>query len=290
MKLLGKSALISGGSQGFGFAVARQFVLEGASVLLCGRTLAPLQQAHDELCVLAHPSAKVQFQTTDISDKNQMDSLVKTALKEFKKIDILVANAGIYGTKGAIDEIDWEEWSHAIDINLKGTVLQCRAVLPHFKKQKSGKILILSGGGATKPMPYLSAYAASKAAVVRFAETLAEEVAAFHIDVNTIAPGALNTRLLDEILVAGPKKVGEHFYTQSLKQKETGGHPLTLGASLCTFLASSESDGITGKLISAVWDPWQTFPDNIHDLKNSDIYTLRRIIPKDRGKNWGEFK
>ena len=192
----------------------------------------------------------------------------------------------MYGTKGPIDEIDWDDWSQAIDINLKGTVLQCRAVLPLMKKQQSGKIIILSGGGATKPMPNLSAYATSKAAVVRFAETLAEEVMSFHIDVNTVAPGALNTRLLDEILEAGPSKVGEAFYAQSLKQKETGGTSPEVGARLCVFLASNESDGITGRLLSAVWDPWQKLPSMLETLKGSDIYTLRRIMPEDRGENW----
>jgi NAD(P)-dependent dehydrogenase (short-subunit alcohol dehydrogenase family) len=196
----------------------------------------------------------------------------------------------VYGTKGPIETIDWQEWSDSIDINLKGTVLQCRSVIPHFKDNQHGKIIILSGGGATKPMPFLSAYAASKAAIVRFAETLAEEVKDFSIDVNTLAPGALNTRLLDEILAAGPQKVGKKFYEQSLKQQQQGGTPLTVGASLCVFLASSISDGITGKLISAVWDPWQNLPDYLEDLKNSDIYTLRRIIPEDRGMEWGEVK
>jgi 3-oxoacyl-[acyl-carrier protein] reductase len=158
--------------------------------------------------------------------------------------------------------------------------------LPHFKQRQYGKIIILSGGGATKPLPHLSAYAASKAAVVRFAETLAEEVKDFHIDVNTVAPGALNTRLLDEILTAGPEKVGQAFYDQSIKQKQNGGTALDVGASLCTFLAAAESDGITGRLLSAVWDPWQQLPEKWAALKNSDVYTLRRITPEDRGMGW----
>jgi NAD(P)-dependent dehydrogenase (short-subunit alcohol dehydrogenase family) len=145
----------------------------------------------------------------------------------------------------------------------------------------------MSGGGATKPMPFLSAYATSKAAVVRFAENLAEEVRKDHIDVNAVAPGALNTRLLDDVLEAGPAKVGRDYYDQMVKVKAQGGTPLGVGASLCVFLASSESDGITGKLISAVWDPWEDLSMHVSDLVDTDIYTLRRIIPKDRGKEWG---
>jgi NAD(P)-dependent dehydrogenase (short-subunit alcohol dehydrogenase family) len=290
MKLSGRSAIITGASQGLGFEIAKQFVQEGANVMLCARSKEPLYQAQQTLQQLAGEKTKVLAQPADVSNLQQMNDLVASALHAFGNLDILVANAGIYGTKGLIEEIDWEAWSNAIDINLKGTVLQCRAVLPHFKKQRYGKIIILSGGGATKPMPHLSAYAASKAGVVRFAETLAEEVIDFNIDVNTVAPGALNTRLLDELLEAGPEKVGKAFYEQSLKQKETGGTPLHVGAELCTFLATSESDGISGRLLSAVWDPWASLPEKKDQLKNSDIYTLRRIVPKDRHQDWGDVK
>ncbi|MDR3491471.1 MAG: SDR family NAD(P)-dependent oxidoreductase [Gammaproteobacteria bacterium] len=288
MKLAGRSAIITGASQGLGYEIAKMFILEGAHVMLCARNAESLASAQQALAKIANPQVKVLAKVTDVSDPEQMHALAAYALKEFGKIDILVANAGIYGTKGPIEEIDWDEWSRAIDINLKGTVLQCISVLPHFKKQHYGKIIILSGGGATKPMPNLSAYAASKAGVVRFAETLAEEVKDFNIDVNTVAPGALNTRLLDELLAAGPEKVGKEFYDQSLKQKENGGTSFEVGASLCVFLASSVSDGITGRLLSAVWDPWKNLPEYKEELKNSDIYTLRRIVPKDRAKTWDE--
>jgi NAD(P)-dependent dehydrogenase (short-subunit alcohol dehydrogenase family) len=286
MKLTGRNAIITGASQGLGFEMARHFLQAGASVVMCARNAEQLNHARETLLSDVSDNAQLLAIVADVSSPEQVNHLVNSALETLGRIDILVANAGVYGTKGPIEEIDWDEWSQAIDINLKGTVLQCRAVLPLMKKQQYGKIVILSGGGATKPMPNLSAYAASKAAVVRFAETLAEEVMSFHIDVNTVAPGALNTRLLDEILEAGPEKVGEAFYKQSLKQKDTGGSGLDAGAQLAVFLASSESDGITGRLISAIWDPWQKFPSMLEALKQSDIYTLRRIVPEDRGQNW----
>jgi 3-oxoacyl-[acyl-carrier protein] reductase len=128
----------------------------------------------------------------------------------------------------------------------------------------------------------------SKAAIVRYAETLAEEVRGTGIDVNCIAPGALNTRMLDEILQAGPDKVGEAFYERSVKQKEAGGAPLDKGADLALFLASSASDGITAKLISAVWDNWEQWPLHLDKLSKSDVYTLRRISGRDRGFEWGD--
>ncbi len=184
-------------------------------------------------------------------------------------------------------DLDWAEWVRAMNINLMGSVLMCRALMKHMKQFRYGKIVQLSGGGATNPLPRISAYAASKAAIVRFAETLAEEVREFGIDVNSLAPGALNTRLLAEVLAAGPEGVGQDFYSRSLKQKETGGASLDRAAEACVYLASSASDGVTGKLISAVWDPWPQLAEHMDDLKKTDIYTIRRIVPADRSKDWG---
>jgi NAD(P)-dependent dehydrogenase (short-subunit alcohol dehydrogenase family) len=294
-KLAGRRALVTGSSRGLGLAIARAFVEEGASVMLCARSGGPLEAARRELSALAASVAAgapagderlVAAMTADVSSPDEVRRLVEGTTRTLGGIDILVCNAGIYGPMGAFDEVDWSEWVAAVAINLNGVALVCREVLPQMKERRSGKIVVLSGGGATKPMPNVSAYAASKAAVVRLAETIAEEVREFGIDVNSIAPGALNTRLLDEVLAAGPEKVGEAFYAQSLRQKADGGSSLERGASLCVFLASAQGDGITGKLISAVWDPWAGFGEHRDELKGTDIYTLRRIVPEDRGRKW----
>jgi 3-oxoacyl-[acyl-carrier protein] reductase len=285
MKLRGRRAIITGASQGLGSAIARAFVENGADVMLCARGEELLEKVRGELSKVAK-GTRVLAQKADVASKDEIDALVSRTVRELGGLEILVCNAGIYGPKGPIEEIDWAEWVEAININLMGTVLACRAVLPHFKAQKYGKIILLSGGGATKPLPFLSAYAASKAAVVRFGDTLAEEVSSYAIEVNSVAPGALNTRLVDEILDAGPDKVGQKFYEQNLKFKSGATTPLEKGAGLCVYLASSESDGLTGKLISAAWDPWENFAPHMADLKSSEIYTLRRIVPEDRGKKW----
>jgi NAD(P)-dependent dehydrogenase (short-subunit alcohol dehydrogenase family) len=210
------------------------------------------------------------------------------ACHAFGRIHVLVNNAGVYGPMGPIDSVAWDDWIRAIEINLFGSVLMCRALLPHFKQHQYGKIVQLSGGGATNPLPGISAYAVSKAAVVRFVETLALEVRSFGIDVNAVAPGALNTRLLDQVLDAGPARVGDDFHRRARQQKEAGGTPLETGAKLSVYLASAASDGVSGKLISAVWDPWATLHDHARDLADTDVYTLRRIVPKDRGMTWGD--
>jgi 3-oxoacyl-[acyl-carrier protein] reductase len=187
---------------------------------------------------------------------------------------------------GSIDTIDWSQWVQAIAINLNGLVYCCRKAVETMKPRRRGKIINLSGGGATNPLPGISAYAASKAAVVRFTETLALEVKEFGIDVNAVAPGALATRLTDQLIAAGPDRVGASLHERMSNLAKEGGTPLSVGASLCAYLASAESDGVTGRLIAAQWDPWPFTAEVKSDIEKSDIYTLRRIVPGDRGKSW----
>jgi NAD(P)-dependent dehydrogenase (short-subunit alcohol dehydrogenase family) len=283
-----RCAIITGASLGLGFEIAKKYLEAGASLMICARNAMRLDQAALELKKLARSGQSVLALPADVSKPKDVTALVEQALGKFGRVDIVVNNAGIAGPCGAIESVDWEEWIRALEINLLGSVLLSRAIVPHFKQSARGKIIQLSGGGATNPLPGLSAYAASKAAVIRFVETLAEETRQYHIDVNAIAPGALNTRMLDEFLAAGPQALGPVFHERSLRQKKDGGVPLCRGADLAVFLGSSLSDGITGKLISAVWDPWESLPNHLDDLKGTDIYTLRRIIPKDRGMGWGD--
>ena len=281
-------AVITGASEGLGLEIAQEYVQAGASVTICARDAVLLEKARGRLQAGCGSGQSILAQSADVSKLSDVDHLVNSTLARFGRLDILVNNAGIYGPKGEIDEVDWAEWVRAIEINLYGSILMCRAVLPHFKSRRGGKIVQLSGGGATNPLPRISAYAVSKAAIVRFIDTLAEEVREYGISVNSIAPGALNTRMLDEVLEAGPQRVGQAFYDRSLKQKQTGGVSLDKAAKLAVFLGSSASDGITGKLISAVWDPWRSFPEHLDELARTDIYSLRRIVPKDRGMLWGD--
>lgn len=280
--LSGRGAIITGANQGLGREIAEHYVRAGASVLLTARDRTLLEQARDALLPLASAGQKLLIEPGDVSDRASCDAVVARAQRELRDLSILVNNAGVYGPKGAIEDVDWDEWVRAIEINLFGTVYMSRAIIPVLKARRYGKIVNLSGGGATAPLPRISAYAASKAAVVRMTDTLAEELRDWHIDVNAIAPGALNTRLLDEVIQAGPEKVGKAFYDRSLKQQSEGGAPLEKGAALAVFLAARESDGITGRLISAVWDDWQNLPAQREKIAKSDVYTLRRIVPKDR--------
>ena len=286
-RLAGRKAIITGANRGFGLAIAAHYLAEGADVALGARDLGLLEI---EAAALRErfPGRIVLARQLDVASEASCLDFVAASTAALGGIDVLVNNAGVYGPMGAIEDVDWAAWVEAIQVNLIGSVLMARAVLPAMKAQRRGTIIQVSGGGATNPMPNITAYAASKAAIVRFADSLALEVAAFGIDVNSIAPGALNTRLLDEVLAAGPGKVGEDFYARSLRQRDEGGVALDKGSELAVFLASEAGRGITGKLISAVWDRYADWPAHLEQLAGSDLYTLRRITGRDRGAPWGD--
>ena len=286
MKLQNKNAIITGGSRGLGKEIARSFFLEGASVAICARNGDELEAAYDELRGFAREGRTLFRDKADVSDESDVKRFVGRCADHFgkagcfEKIDILVNNAGIHGSKNRIgdDGFDLDNWKNAINVNLLGTLHMCLAVVPFMKENGRGKIINLSGGGATSPMPGMSAYASSKAAVVRFTETIAIELQPYNIDVNAVAPGAMNTRLLDDVLDNGRGIVAEEYYQKLLEQKENGGTPPGLAAELCVYLASDESCGVTGKLISAVWDDWKNLHTRMDGLQ-PDAYTLRRVVP-----------
>lgn len=286
--LKGRNAIITGASQGLGKAIAAAYLREGASVLICSSDGEAIAAAARELSPLAAPGQSVLPFKCDVSRTEDMDAMFARAFDAFGDLHILVNNAGVSGPLGAIEDIDWGQWVAAIEVNLIGMAYGCRLAVPHFKARNYGKIVNISGGGATSPLPGISAYAASKAGVVRFTETLAGELSQYRIDVNSIAPGALKTRIMADFVAAGPERIGAAFHARISEISAAGGTPLEVGASCCVYLGSAESDGITGKLVAAPWDRWREFQNHAADLNNSDIYTLRRILPKDRGKDWGD--
>ncbi len=288
MMLNGRNIVLTGASQGLGAAIAETLVCEGASVLLCSRSMDPLKEVADRLRSFATPGQTIALDLCDISNEKAVDAFISGALRLFPRIDALVNNAGVQGPIGLLENVDWEEWKSTIATNLYGPIYLCRSLIPHFKKYGYGKIVNLSGGGATTPLPRFSAYAASKVAMVRLTETLASELRQDGIDVNAMAPGMLNTRMTRQMLDAGPAEVGESYHARIAKMFIEGGSPLDNAAALCAYLCSAASDGITGKLIAAPWDPWPFSEQHRSDLIDSDIFTLRRILPEERGKAWGQ--
>lgn len=286
MLLQGKTALIIGGSRGIGKSIAEEFLKEGAKICIAGRSFQTLIKTQWELAQFFKHNIVVSY-----SDTKVPLTLVRSV--DFTRlclgpIDIMVNAAGIHGEIGLFSKSNPNDWEEAIKVNLIGTANAMRVVLPDMISRGYGKIINFSGGGATSPRPYFSSYAVSKTAVVRLTETVAEEMRELGvaIDINAIAPGAINTRLLDEVISAGPEKSGQKEYELALKRKADGGEDPKKAAALAVFLASNLSDGLTGRLISAVWDKWQDIPLHLKKIMGSDIFTLRRITPKERDYEW----
>ena len=285
-----KSVLITGASSGIGFEISKQFLHHGADLIICSSNLYKIKKAYKNLSLIKNKNQKIFHMRVDISSEQQIKKMIRQTIKKFKKIDILINNAGVYGPKGFIEKINWNAWVKTIEINLFGSVLLCKEVIPYFKKRNQGKIIQLSGGGAAAPLPMISGYAASKAGIVRFIETLSEEVKDYNIQVNSVAPGAINTEMLNEILKAGPKKIGKKAYQKALLQKRFGGSSFKDACDLILFLGSKKSNGISGKLISAIWDDWRIWPKYKKLLSKSDLFTIRRIVSRDRGVKIGQIK
>ena len=285
MKTKDKNVIITGGTVGFGKSLAEKFLSEGANVSICSRNEQQLFDTQSEL-LSKFPNQIILVKKCDVSIEKDVKEFIAYSLDTFKTIHVLILNAGVYGPMGPIETVSLDEWRKSIDINLFGVLLPCRELIPHFKQNKYGKIIVLSGGGATNPMPNLSSYATAKAAVVRLVETLSKELLSYNVDINAIAPGAMSTRMIEQVIDAGPEIVGDEFFKKNQNWKQNGATSMELGTNLAVYLSSDDSNGVTGKLISAQWDDWKNFGNHLDDLQNSDIYTIRRIVLEDRNKKW----
>src|SRR3989344_979705 len=206
-----KKIIVTGGSRGIGLAVAKAFFAEGYSVLIVSRNKREFIRAQKEM----KREGQCSVVAADVSRKSDRSKIRAHIMRKWGgSADVLVNAAGIYGPIGRLEENNLDMWEETIRVNLFGTVGMCALVVPFMKKQTHGRIINFSGGGEG-PLPRFTAYSASKGAIVRFTESLAEEVKSFGITVNAITPGGVNTKFLEEVLAAGPKKAGEDFYERS---------------------------------------------------------------------------
>ena len=272
MDLQNKVCLIAGASGAIGGAVARRFYQEGAQLALTYRTERSEGLEED----LSGGERPPSFYALDITNWDQVQATVRRVESEYSGIDVLVNCSGIIGPIGRFEDSDPVEWNRAMEVNLTGSVYLARAVLPVLRRRGRGKIVFFSGGGAAYARPYFTAYSAAKAALVRFTESLAQEVVDADIQVNAVAPGAIKSRMWDEMRAAsgagGPKLLDE-----LRKMDETGGASADHAAALTAFLASDRSNQVTGRLVSAVWDDWENLAEHAEKLAGSEAWTLRRL-------------
>jgi len=273
-----KTILITGGSLGIGFAIAKKCAKEGTRVIISARNENDLQNAIKELKIISNED-HLSY-SLNVGNINSVKNFADWCDKKSIQINGLVNCAGVYGPIGKTTEINLEKFAEAIQINFLGTVYMSSVFASLIKAKTRKKIINYSGGGAASPFANYSAYATSKIAIVRFTENLALELAGDNFDINCIAPGFVITRLHQQTLEAGGETAGNNFYENTKKQIESGGISPDKAADLTAFLLSEESDGITGKFISAPWDKWteKDFQELLRTDK--DFATLRRIDNK----------
>lgn len=263
----GRRILVTGGSLGIGLEVSRALARRGARVIVAARGGAAIDAALAGLEGEGHSGLAL-----DVSDPEVWPSALES-IDAGGSLHGLVTAAGVLGPIGPLEEVSPREFIDTIAINLIGTMLALHHCLPRLAAS-GGRAVTFSGGGGTSPLARYDAYASSKAGVVRLTENVA---AAGPVEVNSVAPGFVATRMHEGTLRAGPAASGGDYYERTRSQLQAGGFPASEAAELVCFLLSAQARGISGRLLSAQWDPWRD-PDYHARLRGDpSLGTLRRI-------------
>ena len=285
--LAGKRVVVTGGGRGLGRTIASAFVGAGADVLISARTRDELETTGRSLRVAAGPKQVVEWRVIDLEKREAPQDLLSG---KWAAPDILINNAGIQGPIGPLWENSEAGWQSTFQIGLFAPVALMRSVIPAMIERGWGRIINISGGGSTGPRPAFSAYAAAKTALVRITETLAVELKGTGVTANAIAPGAMNTKMLQGIRELGSSVAGKKEVEAAERLLDANEPPGEQAARLCLYLSSEASNEVSGRLIAALWDPWQRFEALAAEMAGTDVFTLRRIVPKDRGLEWDDEK
>jgi 3-oxoacyl-[acyl-carrier protein] reductase len=263
--------LVTGAGRGIGKRLALGFATRGARVGLLARSKAELDLCHLEI---EHAGGSALRLRTDVSDYEQVSAAVERMRVQFgAPPQVLICAAAVLGPIGPFAESNPKLWADVVQTNFIGVLNLCRAVLPHMLERRSGKIILLAGGGATPSRPNFALYGAAKTGVVRFAEALAEEVSEHNVQVNCLSPGASYTHMTDQILAAGDR-AGWREIEEARQARMTGGVSADKQVELALFLASEQSNHVSGRLIH-VLDDWKKLKDKTLSL---ELYRLRRVL------------
>ncbi len=264
--------VITGSSSGLGRALADRLLARGHQVWGLARS--------DQAAWAAGHAPSCRVTRCDVADWEQVSAAAREILSAWPAIDGLVTCAGTQGAIGPAADADPREWSATLRTNLEGTYFALRAFHPGLvRAPRRAKVVCLSGGGASQARPNFSAYAAAKTAIVRLVETIAEEERGSPLDINALAPGAIYTHMTDAVIAAGAEQAGAGEYQAAQRTKAAGGDGLDRALALAEWLLSPASDGVSGRLLSAVWDPWPELAGQGPRLREEETYTLRRRVP-----------
>ena len=274
MKLDGQVAVITGAGRGIGRAIALAYAREGARLALAARSEPELEQT---VAAVSEQGGEAIAVPTDVTSQGHTERLAAAALERFGRIDVLVNNAGISGPIGPLQDNDVTEWVDTINVNLTGTFLVCRAVIPAMLEQGRGKIINLSGAGVANAWSNMSAYCSSKAAAVRLTEVLAQELKDKGIFVNALGPGSVHTSMWEKMTEQAEEAGADFIHELGQRVLSGGGASIDDCAELAVWLASDESGTLTGRIISAAADDFRSLSPRIDEIMAGDAYTLRVV-------------
>jgi NAD(P)-dependent dehydrogenase (short-subunit alcohol dehydrogenase family) len=240
-------AVITGSANGMGKAMALKFAHEGCNIVVNDIQIEKAQEVAETIQAGGRDAIAVR---ADVSNSEDIKSLINQAVEKFGHIDILVTNAGAAG--GAdLEHSDEDEWDKVLALNLKGAFMLCKATVPHMKKQRYGKIIMLSSMGAVRPSISVLAYHAAKSGIIGLMKNLAFELAPFGIYVNCIVPGPIETPFWDPLSVGMSEEKKQAFFA-ALGKKEVPlgrmGQPEEI-AGPALFFASELSSYVTGQVL-----------------------------------------
>ncbi|MGW7351464.1 SDR family NAD(P)-dependent oxidoreductase [Streptomyces sp. NPDC054784] len=282
--LAGCNVLVTGGSTGIGRAAAEACLQAGARVVVCARTGADVTAAVADM--RERHGDRVHGMAADVTRIQDVEAVLDLLEQRYGPVHGLVHAAAVLGPIGPLSTTDPDAWFDAVRTNLFGTYLTVRQTCRRMETGTGGRIALFAGGGAAAPFPRYTSYASAKAAVVRLTETVAVESAEHGIEINCIAPGFVATRMHRDTLAAGDEAGADYLARTKALLSGEGGVAPEVGGEAAAFLVSAAAQGITGKFVAAPYDGWRTWHHHLESLRDTDIYTLRRILPTERGEDW----
>lgn len=278
--LLGTVAVVTGGGRGIGRAIALALARAGAAVAITARSASELESTLAELLAIHERAIAVR---ADVTDQAAVDDMVSQTELRLGPIDFLVNNAGSSGVIGPIWETDPDAWWRTIEVNLHGPMLCARSVLPGMIARRSGRIVNMASAIGLKAFPYNSAYACSKAALVRLTDTLQQETAQHGVMIFATSPGLIRTSMMDALgSAAAVQRWTPEFCPDHRDYAKLPWVPPERIADLCVRLARGDGDALAGRYIHVLYD-FDEMRAQADEVVRDDLYQLRlRALPPRR--------